>query len=369
MASGEQGRDDRTRVADLQDARPVTVQAEGDRSRPALWQYLGRLLLAVINLYGVLLILYLPARVLFGDRLWPVALMNTFSPWVLLPSFVLLPVVLWIRHWPAVVMLGVGVIVFVWRFGVLFLPGRSVAAGSDGLIVMTYNVAHDFVEPDDLVTALRSSGADIIGLQELTEAHAATIERDLKEVYPYQVLYGTGVPGKGVLSRFPIVEEELFYLQAHRLPHLRVVVDVHDARPSSPDVPITVIVAHPPPPGLSLGGYRVHPYAAAEISSLAQMAVANGPGVLMGDFNLTDQNDNYALLLDAGLNDAFRAVGWGLGATWPARPIGPLRLLVRVDYVWYSASFYATRAWVGPDAGSDHRPVLAQLAWRTEASN
>ena len=368
MVSDGPGRGDQGGATGAQDTQSV-VQAERGRSRLTLWQRLWRRLLATINLYGVLLILYLPARALFGDHLWPVALMNTFSPWILLPSFILLPVVLWVRRWPAVVALGVGAITFVWWFGELFLPGRSVAAGADSLTVMTYNAAHNFVESDDLVATLRSSGADIVGLQEVTEAYAAAIERDLIEVYPYQVLYGTGIPGKGLLSRFPILEEDLFYLQVQRLPHLRVVVDVHDDRPSLPDVPITVIVAHPPPPGLSPGGYRIHPYAAAEISSLAQMTVANGPGILMGDFNLADQNDNYALLLDAGLSDAFRAAGWGLGATWPARPIGPLRLLVRVDYVWYSTPFYATRAWVGPDAGSDHRPVLAQFVWRTAASN
>jgi vancomycin resistance protein VanJ len=37
--------------------------------------------------------------------------------------------------------------------------------------------------------------------------------------------------------------------------------------------------------------------------------------------------------------------------------------LVRIDYVWYTDDFRATRAWVGPDAGSDHLPVLAELVW------
>lgn len=221
------------------------------------------------------------------------------------------------------------------------------------------------------MAALRSSGADIIALQELTDEHATAIERDLRDLYPYQSLYGYGIPGKGLLSHYPILEEELFYLQAQRLPHLRATIAVDDAWPGSSlqTTPITVIVAHPPPPGLGLGGYRVHPYAAAEIASLAQMTTASGPGILMGDFNLADQNDNYALLSDAGLTDAFRVAGWGFGVTWPARRIGPLRLLVRVDYVWYSDHFHAIESWVGPHAGSDHLPVLARLAWRVEAQN
>jgi vancomycin resistance protein VanJ len=310
------------------------------------------------------LIAYLPLRALVGDRLWPVALMNTFAHWILLPAVALLPVMLWLRRWPMVVVMSVGAIVFLWLFGGLFLPQPSAATSGQDLTVMTYNVAHTFVDSDDLVAALRSSGADIIALEELTAEQARVIERDVIDLYPYQALYGYGIPGKGLLSRYPILEEELFYMQAQRLPHLRATITVDDVHP-----PITVIIAHPPPPGIGLGGYRIHPYAAAEITSLAQMTTADGPGILMGDLNQTDQNDNYALLSDAGLTDAFRAAGWGLGATWPARGIGPLRLLVRLDYIWYSNHFRAIRSWVGPDVGSDHLPVLAQLTWQTKVQD
>jgi endonuclease/exonuclease/phosphatase (EEP) superfamily protein YafD len=131
-----------------------------------------------------------------------------------------------------------------------------------------------------------------------------------------------------------------------------------------------VIVAHLPPPSLKRDGYRIPPYAADEIASLAQMATNSGPGILMGDFNLTDQNDNYTLLSDAGLTDAFRAAGWGFGFTWPSRSrIGLLRLLVRIDYIWHSAHFRTIHAWVGPDAGSDHLPVLARLTWRAKVQD
>jgi hypothetical protein len=32
-----------------------------------------------------------------------------------------------------------------------------------------------------------------------------------------------------------------------------------------------------------------------------------------------------------------------------------------VDYVWHTAHFRATDSWIGPSAGSDHLPVLAEL--------
>jgi vancomycin resistance protein VanJ len=347
----------------MKDVQTITI-ARRDQPGLTFWQRLWRFLLAAFDVYAALLILYLLLRALFGDHLGLIALLSTFLHWALLPAFALLPLTLWVRRWPTAVMLGLNVAVFLWLFGGLFLPQPMAPADSYDLTVMTYNVGNYLIAPDVLVAALRSSEADIVALQELTDEQAVAIERDLCDLYPYQVLYGYGIPGKGLLSRYPILEEELFYLQAQRLPHLRTTLTIDGAGPGLQTMPITVIVAHPPPPSISRGGYHFHPHAAAEIASLAQMATANGPCILMGDFNLSDQNDNYALLSDAGLTDAFRAVGWGFGATWPARSrIGLLRVLVRVDYIWYSAHFRAIRAWVGPDAGSDHLPVLAQLAW------
>ncbi|MCP4539011.1 MAG: hypothetical protein GY832_17890 [Chloroflexi bacterium] len=252
---------------------------------------------------------------------------------------------------------------FLWLFGSLFLPPLVSSSGSETLTVMTYNVADGLVSPNSLVAVIRGSDADIVALEELGEEQATAISQNLRDVYPYQELYGHGIPGKGLLSRYPILDSELFYLQAQRLPYLRVVVIVDEVQAKSEAVELTVIVAHPPPPNVGVRGYDEHPFAASEIISVAQMAREGEPSILMGDFNLVDQNDNYGLLKEAGLRDAFRVAGWGFGATWPARNLEPLWPMIRIDYVWYTSQFHATRAWVGPDAGSDHLPVLAELEW------
>jgi endonuclease/exonuclease/phosphatase family metal-dependent hydrolase len=228
---------------------------------------------------------------------------------------------------------------------------------------MTYNLADGLVSPDSLVAVIRGSDPDIVALEELGEEQAVAISQDLSDIYPHQALYGYGIPGKGLLSRYPILDQELSYLQAQRLPYLRTVIAVDELGGRGEAAELTVIVAHPPPPGIGPRGYTQHPFAAPEIASVARMAEEGEPSIVMGDFNLVDQDDNYRLLEEAGLRDAFRVAGWGLGATWPARGVGPLWPVVRVDYVWYTSEFYATRAWVGPDAGSDHLPVLAELVW------
>jgi endonuclease/exonuclease/phosphatase (EEP) superfamily protein YafD len=330
----------------------------------ALRQRLRRLFLAAVDLYAALVVIYLLLRIVFGDRLWPVALFSTFLHYALLPAFVLLPAMLKVRRWPTAAMLAANAVAFLWLFGSLFLPQLSAPAHTGVLTVMTYNVADGSIAPDDLVSVLRASEADIIALQELSGKQAIAIERDLGDLYPHQALHGYGVAGKGLLSRYPILEEELFYLNAQRLPYLRTVVAVEKEGGEQGVLDVTVIAAHAPPPGIGRLRYSVSPQAASEITSLAQMSTTGEPIIFMGDFNMVDQNDNYHILADAGLKDAFRTAGWGFGATWPAHKMEPLWPICRLDYIWYSTHIYAVRAWVGQGTGSDHLPVFAELAWR-----
>ncbi len=190
----------------------------------------------------------------------------------------------------------------------------------------------------------------------LSTGRRAVLDRDLADVYPYRVFNPSVIIGKGVLSRYPIREDSGLFTIATSMTHLRLVLDV-DGRP------LTVIVAHPPRPAFMQGRYVISPGTPTDIATLAQMAVQGAPAILLGDFNATDQNSTHATLEAAGLTDAFRAVGWGFGATFPAnaRPVPPL---VRIDYVWTTGEISAMRAWVGPDAGSDHLPLLADLVWR-----
>ena len=196
----------------------------------ALCQRLRRLFLAAVDLYAALLVFYFLLRIVFGDRLWPVALFSTFLHHLLLPAFIFLPVMLRVRRWPTAVMLAVGVAAFLWLFGGLFFPQLSAPAHTGILTVMTYNVANDSIAPGDLVSVLRASGADIIALQELSGEHATAIERDLGDLYPHQALHGYGILGNGLLSRYPILEEELFYLEAHRLPTRHIAEEPYEIR-------------------------------------------------------------------------------------------------------------------------------------------
>jgi endonuclease/exonuclease/phosphatase family metal-dependent hydrolase len=232
------------------------------------------------------------------------------------------------------------------------------------LTVMTYNVGAGLADPRRLVEVLRQSGADIIGVQELAPDQATAISGLLQNDYPYQVLHPTGIPGKGLISRFPIQETELLELHPGR-PDLQAIV-------VAPGGDLSVIVAHPPPP--RIGRHRIHQAALADqqISGIAAVATGGNPAVLLTDFNRVGWQAAYRQLRRSGLIDAFGIAGRGTGFTLPTRlshlayrghRLGdlPLPPLLRVDYVWHTAHFRAIDSWIGDHAGSDHLPVLAEL--------
>ena len=232
------------------------------------------------------------------------------------------------------------------------------------LTVMTYNVGAGLARPARLGDVLRRSGADIIGLQELAPPQGAAIAALLADDYPHQALHATGIPGKGLISRFPLHESAL--------------LDLHPARPdlqatvNAPGGDLTVIVAHPPPPRIGRNRVVQSALANEQIARIATVASRGHPAVLLTDFNRIGWQAAYRQLRQSGLIDAFGAAGHGFGFTLPTRlshlayrghPLGavPLPPLLRVDYVWHTAHFRAVQAWIGGNAGSDHLPVLAEL--------
>jgi endonuclease/exonuclease/phosphatase family metal-dependent hydrolase len=232
---------------------------------------------------------------------------------------------------------------------------------------MTSNVGNGRAKPEDLVPALRRSGADLIAIQELSEGQAEALTEGLEAEYPFRAVFPGGFAGKALLSRLPILHSEQLHLSPGR-PDLRAGVAVNGGE-------VTVIVAHPLPPRLGRTGLRFDRQTWQQIITLAEMAVNNPPAVLLGDFNMADWWGEYAYLSASGLKDAFRAAGGKRGHTLPKR-VGPWRRfntvnrmlrrlpllpLIRVDYIWYTAPFDCQEAWIGEDTGSDHLPVLARL--------
>ncbi|HET9065646.1 MAG TPA: endonuclease/exonuclease/phosphatase family protein [Gemmatimonadales bacterium] len=86
------------------------------------------------------------------------------------------------------------------------------------------------------------------------------------------------------------------------------------------------------------------------------------PTLVVGDFNLI--RESAVFRRDWGRwRDAFGAAGFGYGHTWNSSWYG-----LRIDHVLTDDSWTVRSARVGPDLGSDHRPLIVELRRRLTVS-
>jgi vancomycin resistance protein VanJ len=302
-----------------------------------------------------------------GERFMPISLMNDNLELLLLPSLILLPLSLVRRKGWLARLLILPCATFIFSYAPLFLPQNiTVPADAHQIKLLTYNMQaeEDLLEP--MVQVIRDSGADIVALQEMSGKMAARLDEAVADIYPYRALHPMTSPyhGRGILSRYPLLDDHAWpeeYPIPVRLQQVQVDVD---------GTSITIYNMHAPPSiPIFEGPYDVGPRK-QQISDLVDMAAQeSGAVLLMGDFNTTDMDENYAPI-SARFADTFREVGWGLGCTnpdWqhdnPRRGPSFMPRYQRIDYVFHNNFFTPIEARVGSSSGgSDHRPLFVILA-------
>ena len=153
-----------------------------------------------------------------------------------------------------------------------------------------------------------------------------------------------------VFSRFPILGGERRFPEGQGFHYQTADLDV-DGRT------VTLIGVHPPLPyGPAFTDMRNRYFAA--IADLAGRS--EDPVIVAGDFNSTVWSPHFAdLTRDAGLRNAADGRGWY--PTWPSwLPVGG----IPIDHVLVSDAFSVHAVTRGPNVGSDHYPVTADLSLR-----
>lgn len=317
------------------------------------------LLRALINAYGASVLLYLGLRWLIGERWTFIALINTFAEWLLLPAFVLLALALLTGSWHSALWCVPAIAAFCVLYGPLFMPRPAPPAeGLPTLRVMTYNLLANNRAYDEAAAMLLASDADVIGLQEYNAAAHAALEPALAAAYPHRAVHPQPdrFAGQAVYSRYPITEDAYWQYEWLITPlgHQRV-------RIAAPFGSFVLYNAHPTHPNMNHQFFNPS-FRSREVADLLARIVAEGdvPLILLGDFNLPDQSDDYARLT-AALTDSFRAQGWGMGRTFHYRS---RFAFLRLDYIFHNHHWHTLEAAVSDDdAGSDHFPVVALLAY------
>lgn len=117
---------------------------------------------------------------------------------------------------------------------------------------------------------------------------------------------------------------------------------------------LRVLVAHPPPP---IGATAARERDGQLLGIAALVRGGHRPAVVVGDLNATPWCPVFPAMVTLGRLQDVPAQRWPLG-TWPAAlPFGK----IWIDHVLPTEGVVIERLEVGPDVGSDHRPVLATL--------
>jgi len=123
--------------------------------------------------------------------------------------------------------------------------------------------------------------------------------------------------------------------------------------------PVVVWAVHlPSPRDATLWGYSLLMAEGLAKYLGAQWREAGKPAILLGDLNSPPTGRVYQTFVRrSGMTDA--GAGLFRKGTWPARLPGWASL--PIDHCFVSPPVRVRRYKVGPDVGSDHRPVLAEL--------
>jgi endonuclease/exonuclease/phosphatase (EEP) superfamily protein YafD len=229
------------------------------------------------------------------------------------------------------------------------LPSAAAPAAPDAsrfLRVVTFNLFQGNDHMAEVAKFLAGTDADAVVLQEATKSHIATLRQVLQSRYPYSV----GDWGIVIFSKHPIL------------------ADGRVDRPGYPPwISLMVRWARIEVNGTKLdlaGIHLVRPFypelQQQDIAALIEFAGGRAlPLIMAGDFNMSPWTEKLQRFeRGSGLKryNTFHP-------TWPMAKGGvPLVPLVAIDNLFASPRFAKIDMTPGPRLGSDHRPIVVDIA-------
>lgn len=268
---------------------------------------------------------------------------------------------------PLLLLPTIGVILSAWKVGSRYLTAAAIAVGAVYVVsfanpatiigcgaesetateftIFNHNVLVRGGSASEVAIMAAASGADIMVLQEVSAAFIADLETQ---------------PGLGELSfraNDPKSDPNGFLVWS-RYPLTNVTNDPNletatlRATVEAPTGSFDLIAVHTTAP---VSAPNAHDWD-RELKQLATIDNST-PTLLVGDFNATEDHNQFRSLLEAGWTNAHHDKGCGFDRTWPASGIAVLRL----DHVLVSSHFKVLSLDVGDDGGSDHRSLVVRL--------
>ncbi|WP_158498763.1 endonuclease/exonuclease/phosphatase family protein [Magnetospira sp. QH-2] len=224
-------------------------------------------------------------------------------------------------------------------------PPVTSSAPSDKLLSFNLNLTARHGE----ATAdwIRETQADWVLLQEVTPSHLPFLE-SLKDSYPHQAIRPhPSYWGLAILSKHPLINEVVTQNQTANFFTLSVQSVGNNGGG------LTILNTHLEPPVSHEKFQRREIQLAALKMALDRI---KGPLVIGGDFNATPWSPLYRDLLSQNRLLASGSVLW----SWPS---GWLLPGIPIDHFFGRDGAQVRVLSAGPDLGSDHKPLLADVAF------
>jgi vancomycin resistance protein VanJ len=289
-----------------------------------------------------------------GDAMVVPTLLAYGARWVwLIPVAVVAPLSLWRRSVvvPVAVALAVG-LVGVMQFQWPHLAPRETCCR---LTIVTLN-GNQKARPGAFSHLVEDSGADIVAMQEWEQPTAGPVPT------------GWRVHCEGelcVAARHPIQKIDVMYSgrgEARRALVIAAEIATADGPVSFSSIHLDTVRKGIEPmlhEGVGATGELQENVALRDRQSHAAEAWIRKrdthPAIVAGDFNMPTDSAIYRHNW-RGWSDAFESIGTGLGHTKFTSLWG-----IRIDHVLFDDRWEAVSSRVGPDVGSDHRPLIVTL--------
>ncbi|HTQ37331.1 MAG TPA: endonuclease/exonuclease/phosphatase family protein [Steroidobacteraceae bacterium] len=290
---------------------------------------------------------------LAGGWSWLLDLCANFRWQYLIGSAAIAAWALWRRRWPVAAAAALTLLLNAALIGRLAWHPEVGRAGLQPdfiLRVISLNVLTPNTHKRAVLDYLTAADADVILLTEVDRRWLNALQ-PLQAKYPYRVEHpGFGNAGIALLSRVPWQTAGILRAGPTGLPSI-------EAGMSYRGRSFVLIGTHPLSP--------LSPRRAAlrnrQLAWLAGHVMQLGqPALLTGDFNATPWSAG--LRLATGGNLGFRSLQAPWRPTWEARSV----LAIPIDQVLCTAPLVIVRRSVGPDVGSDHRPLEYSVGWGME---
>lgn len=301
----------------------------------------------------ILLALVPGGLALLGGR-YPFELFAHFRVHYLVASILCLSVLLALRSWRWAAVALLVAAVHAWAVAPWWFGGDAGATGGTPIKLLIANVNTRNTRHADVLALIEREQPDVIVLME-------TNDRWIDAMSPITGKYTHAIHkarndnfGIALFSRFPLIEPAIVSPGDDGLPSIA-------AGLASEGGVVQLLATHPLPP---VSNARARSRDTQLIEAADWVSRLDGPRILTGDLNVTMWSPVYKRTVGGlGLTNTRR--GFGVRPTWPSR-FGLAG--IPIDHCLVSEHFGVTGCRVGPDIGSDHRPLVVELRLKPVAT-